>query len=63
MDPNRQHQGPKDRISDVEAAIIGIGSGLLSSQGEKSIDFYFIRVPLRKKSIKVWYSKAQGFWV
>ena len=34
---------------------------LLSNQGEKSIYFYFIRVPLRKKSIKVWYSKAQGF--
>ena len=27
-------------------------SGLLSSQGEKSIDFYFIRVPLRKKVLK-----------
>ena len=24
-------------------------SGLLSNQGEKSINFYFIRVPLRKK--------------
>ena len=23
--------------------------GLLSNQGEKSINFYFIRVPLRKK--------------
>ena len=34
-------------------------AGLLSNQGEKSINFYFIRVPLRKKSIKVWYSKAQ----
>ena len=34
-------------------------SGLLSSQGEKSINFYFIMVPLRKKGIKVWYSKAQ----
>ena len=33
-------------------------TGLLSNQGEKSINFYFIRVPLRK-SIKVWYSKAQ----
>ena len=33
-------------------------TGLLSNQGEKSINFYFIRVPL-KKSIKVWYSKAQ----
>ena len=26
--------------------------GLLSNQGEKSINFYFIRVPLRKKVIK-----------
>ena len=24
-------------------------TGLLSNQGEKSINFYFIRVPLRKK--------------
>ena len=32
-------------------------AGLLSNQGEKSINFYFIRVPLRK-SIKVWYSEA-----
>ena len=30
-------------------------SGLLSNQREKSINLYFIRVPLRKK----WYSKAQ----
>ena len=34
-------------------------TGLLSDQGEKSINFYFIMVPLRKESIKVWYSKAQ----
>ena len=34
-------------------------SGLLSNQGEKSINFYFIIVPFKKKSIKVWYSKAQ----
>ena len=27
-------------------------SGLLSNQGEKSINFYFIRVPLRKKVLK-----------
>ena len=33
-------------------------TGLFSNQGEKSIDFYFIKVPLRK-SIQVWYSKAQ----
>ena len=26
---------------------------------EKSINFDFIMVPLREKSIKVWYSKAQ----
>ena len=31
------------------------GSGLLSNQGEKSINLYF-----KEKSIKVWYSKAQG---
>ena len=39
-------------------------TGLLSNQGEKSINVYFIMVPLRK-SIKVWYSKAQimGFRV
>ena len=34
-------------------------TGHLSNQGEKSINFYFIMVPLRK-SIKVWYSKAQN---
>ena len=33
-------------------------TGLLSNQGEKSINFYFIMVPFRK-GIKVWYSKAQ----
>ena len=27
-------------------------SGLLSNQGEKSTNFYFIRVPLRKKVLK-----------
>ena len=27
-------------------------SGLLSNQGEKSMNFYFIRVPLRKKVLK-----------
>ena len=32
--------------------------GLLSNQGEKSINFYFIMVPLRK-SIIVGYSKAE----
>ena len=36
----------------------GTLAGLLSNQGEKGINFFFIRVPL-KKSIKVWYSKAQ----
>ena len=34
-------------------------TGLLSNQGEKSIHFYFIMVPSLRKSIKVWYSKAQ----
>ena len=37
----------------VHDALAGPGSltltGLLSNQGEKSINFYFIRVPLRKK--------------
>ena len=28
---------------------MGLVAGLLSNQGEKSIHFYFIRVPLRKK--------------
>ena len=36
----------------------GFITGLLSFQGEKSINFYLIMVPLRK-SIEVWYSKAQ----
>ena len=27
-------------------------TGILSNQGEKSISFYFIRVPLRKKVLK-----------
>ena len=40
-----------------------IYTGLLSKQGEKSIDFYFIMVPLRKKSIEVWYSKAQYTYI
>ena len=31
---------------------LGYYTGLLSNQGEKSIDFYFIRVPLRKKVLK-----------
>ena len=34
-------------------------SGLLSNQREKSIHFFFIMVPLRKKVNKVGYSKAQ----
>ena len=33
--------------------------GLLSNQGEKCINLYFIMAPLRK-SVKVWYSKAQN---
>ena len=32
-------------------------TGLLSNQGETSINFYFII--FKEKSIKVWYSKAQ----
>ena len=32
--------------------VLLLGSGLLSNQGEKSINFYFIRVPLRKKVLK-----------
>ena len=43
--------------------IMVYSSGHLSNQGEKSINFYFIMVPLRK-SIKVCYSKAQSlYWV
>ena len=34
-------------------------TGLLCNLGEKSINLYFIMVLLRK-SIKVWYSKAQS---
>ena len=36
-------------------------SGLLSNQGEKSIDFYFIMVPLRKKVLKYGTPKP-SFW-
>ena len=46
---------------------MGLGSRLqgegvepLSNQGEKSINSFFIMVPLRIKSIIVWYSKAQS---
>ena len=31
---------------------VGAFTGLLSNQGEKSINFYFIRVPLRQKVLK-----------
>ena len=31
---------------------IQYAAGLLSNQGEKSINFYFIRVPLRRKVLK-----------
>ena len=41
---NRGLQGLLDGFMSV--------AGLLSNQGEKSIDFYFIRVPLRKKVLK-----------
>ena len=37
----------------------GLLTGLLSNQGEESINFYSIMVPVIKKSIRVWYSKAQ----
>ena len=30
--------------------IVGSYSGLISNQGEKSINFYFIRFPLGKKN-------------
>ena len=39
-----------------------IGSGLLSNQGEKSINFYFIRVPLRKKVLKCGTPKPRGLY-
>ena len=29
-----------------------LSTGLVSNQGEKSINLYFIRVPLRKKALK-----------
>ena len=51
---NRWPLGSRSRHIPVPAF-----TGLLSNQGEKSIHFYFIMVPLRK-SIKVWYSKAQS---
>ena len=35
-------------------------SGLLSNQGEKSINLYFIRVPLRKKVLKYGTPKPRG---
>ena len=35
-------------------------SGLLSNQGEKSINFYFIMVPLRKKVLKYGTPKPSG---
>ena len=39
-----------DEVVAVEVVVSGPWhSGLLSNQGEKSINFYFIRVPLRKK--------------
>ena len=33
-------------------------TGLLSNQGEKSINFYFIRVPLRKKVYTLLFHKG-----
>ena len=57
--------GAKDQRKDPSSMLLGsgralvqglllcnIGTGLLSNQGEKSINFYFIRVPLRKKVLK-----------
>ena len=35
-------------------------TGLLSNQGEKSINLYFIRVPLRKKVLKYDTPKPSG---
>ena len=35
-----------------DAMAQALESALLSNQGEKSINFYFIRVPLRKKVLK-----------
>ena len=37
------------------------GSGLLSNQREKSTNFYFIRVPLRKKLLKYGTPKPRDF--
>ena len=34
------------------SGVIGPLTGLLSNQGEKSINLYFIRVPLRKAVLK-----------
>ena len=40
------YNGPKGSRGDLYKGSI---TGLLSDQGEKSTNFYFIRVPLRKK--------------
>ena len=45
---------------EVGLAVENLGfAGLLSNQGENSINLFFIMVPSLRKSIKVWYSKAQ----
>ena len=50
---------PRTRLALAATSMIVAGKkhmrlypGLLSNQGEKSINFYFIRVPLRKKVLK-----------
>ena len=44
---------PADHIGSLaslgDSLVKGLGTGLLSNQGEQSINFYFIRVPLRKR--------------
>ena len=46
------HQPYDDVAADEESGFwvwVESNAGLLSNQGEKSINFYFIMVPLRKK--------------
>ena len=47
----RENQQGQD-IKRVSEEFVRILAGLLSNQGEKSINFYFIMVPLRKKVMK-----------
>ena len=49
------HQPYDDVAADEESGFwvwVESNAGLLSNQGEKSINFYFIMVPLRKKVLK-----------